>query len=135
MKDLKLYDPAIYGDDEPCEDGRYVKLSDYKSLQSKIEQLEQRDKWISVDERLPELMIDSYIFTDYSKQTVAYIDEHERWLDSMHPEHSYTDSVTHWKPITAPDSKPKLLDHHTSEDCWCEPEEVSEGVFVHKDRH
>ena len=37
--------------------------------------------------------------------------------------------------ITPPDSKPKLLDHNTSEDCWCEPEEVSDGVFVHKDRH
>ena len=41
-----------------------------------------------------------------------------------------------WKSlITPPDSKPKLLDHNTSEDCWCEPEEVSDGVFVHKDRH
>ena len=36
---------------------------------------------------------------------------------------------------TPPDSKPELLDHNTSEDCWCEPEEVSDGVFVHKDRH
>ena len=99
-----------------------------ESLQSKIEQLEQRDKWISVDERLPE----------EGQLVLGCRDLIERnSFDASEWESKYwkMNNYTHWKPITPPDSKPELLDHHTSEDCWCEPEEVSDGVFVHKDRH
>jgi len=29
----------------------------------------------------------------------------------------------------------EFAEHDTNKECWCEPEEVSDGVWVHKDRH
>ena len=69
--------------------------------------------------------------------TIAELQEENKNLEDK------IDKLFNWKDnaralddiFNPPDSKPKLLDHNTSEDCWCEPEEVSDGVFVHKDRH
>ena len=98
-----------------------------------IAELQEDNKWISVDDRLPEYNTPCLVWMDEHKSAITCLWTGE---DFSIVRANYTPhGVTHWKPINSPDSKPKLLDHNTSEDCWCEPEEVSDGVFVHKDRH
>ena len=104
-----------------------------KQAVDEVVELQEENKWISVKERLPEYNTPCLVWMDEHKSAITCLWTGE---DFSIVRANYTPhGVTHWKPITPPDSKPKLLDHNTSEDCWCEPEEVSDGVFVHKDRH
>ena len=67
---------------------------------------DQQSKWISVDERLPEVHGSVLIFkpSDFpDKVYVGWLSEGNRWFEEDGPDGvSFVDEVTHWMPLPDP---------------------------------
>jgi hypothetical protein len=60
-------------------------------------------KWISVKNKLPDIMAPVLIITDYGKEDVCYLSWGDKpgeyhWYNYMRPQHS-NGGVTHWMPL------------------------------------
>ena len=75
-------------------------------LSDAITNLDQQSKWISVDERLPEVHGSVLIFkpSDFpDKVYVGWLSEGNRWFEEDGPDGvSFVDEVTHWMPLPDP---------------------------------
>lgn len=74
---------------------------DAKEIQALCDEVES-NKWISVDDGLPERRQPVLILCSYGKMATAICTDESKpdygWTDWMRAQHSYG-SVTHWKPL------------------------------------
>lgn len=91
------------------------KGSDYISVNACINAMHEfasQSRWISCDERLPELNVPVLVYMDYGKCDVCrlgyYRDDSESttWIQDVRPQHS-NGSVIAWQPLPSIPQPPK----------------------------